>query len=237
MEFKTDALLLRATDYGENDKVITLLSADRGKLTAGMKGVKKAGAKLRFAAQPFCFAEYVCAARGGRNTVISASLHDGFYSLREDIASYYAATCVLEACDRLVFEGMESGGFLVAAVTALKEISGGGSAAALIQFLLQSMKLAGYPVHAGSCPFCGKPLSGRMRFDMASGAFSCDTCEKGVPASEVTYHTVRAALGQEGKAALENPEGAVRALRLIRSYFTYQTDTDLPSLGEFFTVL
>jgi len=57
MDFKTDALLLRACDYGENDKIVTLLTSDRGKLSAGVKGVKKAGAKLRFAAQPFCFAE------------------------------------------------------------------------------------------------------------------------------------------------------------------------------------
>ena len=57
MDFKSDALLIKSCDYGESDKIITLLTADRGKLTAGMKGVRKAGAKLRFAAQPFCFAE------------------------------------------------------------------------------------------------------------------------------------------------------------------------------------
>ena len=58
MEWKADALLLRAADYGESDKMVTLLTADRGKIGAALKGVKKAGAKLRFAAQPFCFAEY-----------------------------------------------------------------------------------------------------------------------------------------------------------------------------------
>ncbi len=52
MEFKADALLLRAVDYGENDKMVTLLTAERGKIGVGMKGVKKAGAKLKFAAQP-----------------------------------------------------------------------------------------------------------------------------------------------------------------------------------------
>ena len=49
--------MLRAVDYGENDKILTLLSAEEGRITAGIKGVKKAGAKLKFAAQPFCFAE------------------------------------------------------------------------------------------------------------------------------------------------------------------------------------
>ncbi len=45
--------MLRATDYLENDKILTLLTAEKGKITAGIKGVKKAGAKLKFAAQPF----------------------------------------------------------------------------------------------------------------------------------------------------------------------------------------
>ena len=53
MEIKVNALVLRAADYGENDKILTLLTAERGKLTAGIKGVRKSGAKLKFAAQPF----------------------------------------------------------------------------------------------------------------------------------------------------------------------------------------
>ena len=37
MEFKADALLLRAADYGENDKIVTLLTAQRGKIAAALK--------------------------------------------------------------------------------------------------------------------------------------------------------------------------------------------------------
>ena len=66
MEIKVNALMIRATDYGENDKILTLLTAERGKISAGIKGVKKAGAKLKFDAQPFCMAEYVLACRGNR---------------------------------------------------------------------------------------------------------------------------------------------------------------------------
>lgn len=43
MEFKADALLLRAADYGENDKIVTLLTAQRGKIAAALKGVKRRG--------------------------------------------------------------------------------------------------------------------------------------------------------------------------------------------------
>ena len=47
MEFKTDALMLKAVDYGENDKMVTLLTAERGKIGACMKGVKKANESAR----------------------------------------------------------------------------------------------------------------------------------------------------------------------------------------------
>lgn len=233
MEFKADALLLRSTDYGENDKIVTLLTAERGKLSAGIKGVKKAGAKLKFAAQPFCFAEYVLAARGGRNTVISASLHDGFYALREDICAYYAAACVTELCDRVLFEGMEGGGLLIAAVQALRSFCEGNTEDALVSFLLTAAAEAGYPVHAEECPVCGKPLFGRMAFDMNSGCFTCAGCSDGVPASESTYRAIRAAYAGESVEG----DGNIRALRLLRAYFLHQTDLDLPPLEEYLRLI
>ena len=69
MEVKVNGVILRAADYNENDKIITLLTAESGKITAAVKGVKKAGAKLRFAAQPFCFAEFVLARRDRKSGV------------------------------------------------------------------------------------------------------------------------------------------------------------------------
>ena len=238
MEYKTDALVLRTADYGENDKMATLFTAERGKIGACFKGVKKAGAKLRFAAQPFCFAEYVIAERSGRSTVISASLYDGFYSLREDVNSFYAAAAVCETCDKLLFEGMTNGELLVSALTALKRMSDSQVTPALIAFLLDALRLAGYPVRAENCRLCGGALAGRMRFDMESGSFVCETCAHGVPASETTYRTIRSAQGYDVKPQTERlPDGEKRALRLLSAYITYQTDSEIASLNELIRLL
>ena len=236
MEFKADALLLRAADYGENEKMVTLLTAARGKIGAAMKGVRKAGAKLNFASQPFCFAEYVLAERDGRYTVTQASLHDGFYGLRTDLTKYYAAASVLAAADRFSAENMPCGELLVAAVEALEaiETEDGHTMSALIAFLLRAVALAGYPVSAGDCPVCGKKIVGRCRFDMTSGAFTCDACAVGAPASESTYRLLRAfAAG----AAPEEGDGALRALRLLNAYIAYQTDLPLAPLGDLIAIL
>ncbi len=256
MEFKTDALMLKAVDYGENDKMVTLLTAERGKIGACMKGVKKANARLRFAAQPFCFAEYVFAEKGGRHTVTSASLHDGFFPLCEDVEKYYAAAVVCEACDKLMYEEMPGGELLVAAVSALSRMCVEDAAFPLITFLLNALRLAGYPVRA-ELPITGVdtlavperestreagervltsvvPDRGisSLFFDLERGAFSL---EKGTPASAVTYDVIRAALGYE--APPRTRDGEKRALRLLYSYFAYQTDSELSSLPEYVRML
>ena len=236
MEFKTDGLLLRAADYGENDRMVTLLTAERGKVSAAMKGVRKAGAKLRFASQPFCFAEYVLAEKSGRRTVISASLHDGFFGLREDIGAFYAASSLCEICDKILFEEIESGELLVSAAGSLRRMCDASPVFALLGFFLCALKAAGYPVRAAeTCPVCGKRLAGRMRFDMESGSFCCDGCGKGVPASEVTYLAIRRGLGERAEGDLL--DGEKRALRLLNSYFTYQTDSELSTLPEYVRML
>ncbi len=233
MEYKTDALVLRSADYRENDRIVTLLTAERGKVSAAMKGVKKAGAKLNFASQPFCFAEYVIAEKGGRNTVTGASLHDGFFALREDIAALYGAACVTQACDLLLYEGMTGGDLLVSAVRALGRLSAGEGTGAVVAFLSEALSIAGYPVGADVCPVCGKLPAGRMRFDMERGIFTCNDHSDGVPASESTYRSVRAALlGEEG-----TEEGNIRAIRLLGAYFALKTDSEPKALGEYLRLL
>ena len=41
MEIKTEAVVLQSLDYKDNDKILTLFSPTLGKITAGIKGVKK----------------------------------------------------------------------------------------------------------------------------------------------------------------------------------------------------
>ena len=80
MEIKVNALVIKAIDYKENDKILTLYSLEKGRLSANIKGVKKPKAKLKFASEPFCFAEFILAEKLGKYTVINASYKNSFYN-------------------------------------------------------------------------------------------------------------------------------------------------------------
>lgn len=236
-DVKVNALMLRAVDYLEYDKILTLLTAERGKITAGIKGVRKAGAKLRFAAQPFCFAEYVIAGRGGRYTVTQASECESFYEIRCDINKFYAASAVCETASALTYEGDGNGEIFSLCIKTLTEMCNGDEGLALIKFLIDALRMAGYGINAEKCTECGSPLSvtENMRFDMDAGSFTCWHCGTGAGVSGVTYAALRAAAGRSGEEV--TADGKKRALKLLRAYLTYKTDAECRSLSEYIALI
>ena len=235
MEKIVNAVMLRAADYNENDKILTLLTAENGKIAAGIKGVKKAAAKLKFAAQPFCFAEYVLAKRGDKYTVINATECESFYDLRCDIEKFYAASAAVEAADALTYEGDEFREIFYALVNALSKICVGNERAELISFLLFALRKSGYALNAENCVICGAPLANadKLRFDMNTGSFTCFECGDGAGASQVTYNVLRKAEGKSYDESFITPDGEKRALRLLREYVSFKLNVAFKSLSEY----
>lgn len=237
-EIKVNAITLRATDYGENDKILTLLTAERGRITAGIKGVKKANAKLKFAAQPFCFAEYILAERGGRYTVTQASECESFYELRTDVDKYYAACAVCEAVIALTSEGGDGTELFPVCIKAFRDALVGDHKTALVAFLLDAISASGYGVSLNTfCPACGNNMNGaqKLRFDMRSGVFACWDCALGAGVSGETF---AALLFADGKSSVPpTEEGKKKALKLLREYLVQKVEARLPCLTEYINLI
>lgn len=223
MEKKTDAIVIRSVDYKDNDRILTLLTADAGKVTMGIKGVRKNGAKLRFAAEPFCFAEYVYSAGQERNTVISASLYDGFYPLREDLQKYYFACAVAELSDYFALPN-DGGEMFFNAVNAVKKICYADEKEALVTFLLRVAAYAGIALDLSCCGVCGGKIDGKSRINFATGRFSCAECSGWTSSRKGTYDYLRKAAGMEYNEENFLPSSDLRALKLLEMYIVGKTD-------------
>ncbi len=236
---KVNALMIRATDYGENDKILTLLTAEAGRITAGIKGVRKAGAKLKFAAQPFCFAEYILAERGGRYTVTQASECESFYELRCDVNKLYAASSVCEVAAALSYEGDDASAIFYAAIRSLSAMCNGDESMELIKFLVFVLVKSGYGIGLERCTECGASLVGKekMRFDMNAGSFTCWECGDGYGTGGATYNALRAAEGRSHIASLVTDEAKKRALKLLKEYIVFKTDARCASLSEYIRLI
>ncbi len=232
MQEKINAVVLKAVDYGEYDKMLTLLSFEEGKISAGIKGVKKASAKLKFAAQPFAFCEYVLSRTGSKNTVIGAMERESFYEFRTDIIKFYCASAACEAVCALCIDSFSCPDLFNSLVTSLAKMCSKGEKKALASFLLNALALSGYGISAGMCPVCGENLlNGKvLSFDMNMGSFTCERCSEGPKCSPKTHEAVCCLLQGDEEGVCD--EALKRVFKLIKEYMRYRLNFNCKSLGE-----
>ena len=89
-------IVLSSYDYKEKDKLVEVFSLEMGKITAVLKSCKAPNAKLKFAFQPFCFAEFSVVRLGKFYQIVDAKLIDSFFELTKDLNTYYLSNLVLE---------------------------------------------------------------------------------------------------------------------------------------------
>ena len=234
MEIKTEAIVVKAIDYKDSDKLLTLFSPTLGKITAGIKGVKKPKAKLAFCAQPFCFAEYVLAEKEGRYTVTSAYLHEGFFELRLDVMKYYAGAAAVEVAREISAPNEDYRLLFIALIECLKNLCMTEEKVeeTLITFLLSALRESGYPLDLGYLEETGGDIGERLFFDFADGRFApLERCVAGERASVSTYHILRKCAGLSYEEE-KTKGGAKRALRLLKAFLSEKTETNFETLGE-----
>lgn len=83
---KLSAIVIKATKSGENDKMLTLLSQEEGKVTVLAKGLMSLKHKSKSACAPLCYSSFVLKkVKDGFYTLISAELVESFRPLSEDV--------------------------------------------------------------------------------------------------------------------------------------------------------
>lgn len=231
MEEKLSGIVLGGVNFGENDKILTIFTLEQGVISARIKGVKKAGAKLKFASEPFCFASFITAKKGKMRTVTGASLIESFYPIREDLTKYFAGGTVLEYLKKFLQEGIVSTDAFRLAVDTLKEIAYGQSPKYfLCNFLISALSLSGYALTLDGCYGCGCPCENRVFFDYAFGGFFCLDC---MPdgAKEINVDTYKALASIKGGNPVAEQD-CIKPLRLLDYYLSKKTEVYINSLKE-----
>lgn len=237
MEEKLSGIVLGGVNYGENDKILSVFTIDKGVVSARIKGVKKAGAKLKFASEPFCFAEFVFSEKLGKRTVTGASLIDSFYPLREDIIKYYAGAVILEFDKRFLKEEIISPDLFILSVESLKELAYGKISPVITaaNFLINALKYSGYALNFDGCSVCHENITGKAFFDYRFGAFLCENCHKD-SGREINLSTY-VALKNISEGVSPDIDDAVRGLKLLDYYLSNKCEEDSASLKELIRML
>lgn len=94
--FQTRAIVLKRTDYGEADRIITLLTPNHGKFSTLAKGVRKIKSKLAGGVELFTVNDVVIIqGKGELRTLRSSRMHRHFSRLVEEYPRVQAASDVI----------------------------------------------------------------------------------------------------------------------------------------------
>ena len=210
MDKKVKAIVTRAVPYRDSDMVLTLVSLEEGRLTASARGCLKPRAKLRYAAEPMNFGEYMLAGKGDRYIVTDCVQYDSFSPVTADIDNFYSACMILELLSKLSPEPQPE--LFLAAVRELKAVAyeGKDGYASPCDFMLSALKEGGIGLDFSVCADCGAVLDGDAVFS-ESGGIVCAHCATwdGIKVDALT----RAYIAGEDRTL---PEGIkLRAKRLL----------------------
>lgn len=176
MDITTKGIALKATDYKENDKLILLYSLEYGKITVYAKGIRKGSAKLKFAADQFCFGQYELSKTDDRFTLKTCDQLESFYSIREDVAAYYSACTVAECLMNYTEEGQSEPNVFVETLKALAALADGTEPLIVsLRYILAFLEMQGVKLQFDRCMVCGEKKK-NIFLDLQRGGIVCDVC-------------------------------------------------------------
>ena len=102
--YRVDALIIRARDFGEADKILTLYTKECGKIQAIAKGVRKPTSRLRGGVQMFAHSRLLLYRGRSLDIVSQSESVESYGSLQEDLVRLVYASYLVELLDIAVPE-------------------------------------------------------------------------------------------------------------------------------------
>ena len=184
---KTTGLVLRSIKLGESDRLVTLLSPDKGRLSVVAKGARKTKSKLSAAVDLFVYGDYVLYKGKNLYTATQCEVIESYPAIKGDFAAYAYATYFSELVNRVIVEDEKSHGVFSLISEVLRLIEPGTDFFILSRaFELKLLSVVGYQPVFAECINCGNER--RRFFSSRMGGLICESCrindDKAFPFSE-----------------------------------------------------
>lgn len=176
--FRSEAIVLKRTDFGEADRLLTLFSRERGKIRAVAKGARKPQSRKTghvdlFMRTNFFFAE-------GRDLAIitQAEMVEAYPALREDLVRTTYAAYVVELLDRFTVEEDRHVNIYNLLADALGWLATSEDLLLAARFYeLRLLSLTGFQPQLFRCVACGADIQEQDQFFSAElGGLLCPGC-------------------------------------------------------------
>lgn len=237
--FRTEAIVLRRSDFGEADRLLTLFSREFGKIQAIAKGARKPQTRKSGHVELFMRTAFLIAKGKNIDIVTQAELVEAYTALREDLVRTTYASFIVELLDRFTAEEDRDLRKYNLLADALRWFATTDNLLLAARFYeLRLLSLAGFQPQFFNCVRCAEAIQEQDQFFSAEmGGLLCPNCRqadrraKAISSSAVkvlrylqthNWETVNALqLRRELHSELEN---------ITHHYLTYLLERELKSV-------
>jgi DNA repair protein RecO (recombination protein O) len=200
--YTTEAVVLRTIRFGEADRVLHLYTADRGRIGAVAKGVRRTKSRFGGRLEPLSHVELVLHQGAGElQTITGVQLVRSHQAARDDFYRLSVGLIGAEAMLRLFTEQERNDRAFIALtrfLDVLDDAPHAGERPAVdplaLAFQLKLLWLSGYLPHLTSCAECGAEGTTLVGYSPRAGGAVCRAC---------ATQTEAIALGPESVGGIE----------------------------------
>lgn len=175
--YSAEAIIIRARDFGEADKILTVYTKEHGKLQAIAKGVRKPVSRLRGGVQVFSHSRLLLY-RGRSLDIVSQSENiESFGSLQEDLIKLVYASYLAELLEIAVPEREPNEKLFLTTLVSLGLLLGDDPELVCRMYEIRLLYLLGYHPYLSQCMVCRQALgTGAFFLDPEAGGIVCENC-------------------------------------------------------------
>jgi DNA repair protein RecO (recombination protein O) len=235
--FRASAVILRHSDWGEADRLLTLYTRERGFVRALAKGARKVTSRKAGHLEPFTHVTLQLAKGRDLLIVTQAETVNAFLSLRDDLIKTSYASYIVELLLRFSYEeeGANPSVFKLL-VDTLGRLEAEEDAWLPIRYYeIRLLDAVGFRPKLFECANCGREIQPEDQyFSFSEGGVICPRCGEGLPnlagisleTLKYLRHFQRSGY-KDASRARPSPEIRKEAETLMQGYFTYLLEREL----------
>jgi len=171
-------IVLRETLTKEADKILTVLTAEQGRIGVIARGARRKNSRLAAASELLAFSELVLYEQRGWWMLDEASTLSLWDGVRADVELLSLASYFAELAEAVSSEGDPAGDTLSLLLNALYALDTLKKPPELVKavYELKLLALSGYEPQISGCAVCGRSAPTEPMFDAREGVVLCRKC-------------------------------------------------------------
>lgn len=180
MNFATDGIITRSIDVGVSDKLLHVITPDRGRIAVMVKGGRSTKSPYTSVSQLFSYVNIEVSEKNSMYWLRQGSLIRSFYQLSSDICKVSLATYLAQLANELTDEGeSDYSEIMRLLLNSFHLICEGNKPLSTVKsvFEMRIAYLSGYSPELSGCVYCGEVGNcDYLYLDVMGGRLICSDC-------------------------------------------------------------